>query len=74
MANKHRIAQDRLNTDLLLQVELAQNAIKTLGEHHAKARDNLRDTVKAARKKHTLAEIGQVLGMTRQAVYELLKR
>jgi hypothetical protein len=39
-----------------------------------KARQKLREAVLEARKDHTLEQIGQVLGMTRQGVHDLLKR
>lgn len=58
----------------LTRVKQAQTRLRAVEVRHENARQYLRDTVREARSKHTLAEIGQVLGMTRQAVYELLKR
>jgi hypothetical protein len=58
----------------LAQVELAANAVKVMGKDHAKARAELREAVERARRTHTLAEIGETLGMTRQGVYDLCKR
>lgn len=59
----------------LKQVEQAANALTVFGEEHQKVRETLRSAVKDARKEgHTLAEIGEVLGMTRQGVYDLLNK
>jgi DNA-directed RNA polymerase sigma subunit (sigma70/sigma32) len=59
----------------LKQVQKAHRALKI---STVKARSNrlaLRASIVSAREKgHTLNEIGQALGMTRQGVYDILRR
>jgi peptidyl-tRNA hydrolase len=38
------------------------------------AKDELREAITEARQTHTLQAIGQALGMTRQGVYDILRR
>lgn len=58
----------------LALVENRQRQLLKAGERQRKARQSLREAVLEARKDHTLAEIGKVLGTSRQGVYDLLNR
>lgn len=58
----------------LAHVKHAQRRLKAASQRHDQARENLRQSVLEAREGHTLAEIGKALGMTRQGVFDLLKR
>jgi division protein CdvB (Snf7/Vps24/ESCRT-III family) len=58
----------------LAKVQQAQSRLRAVSVRQQEARLKLREAIQEARKTHTLAEIGQVLGMTRQGVHDLLKR
>jgi hypothetical protein len=58
----------------LKQVQQAQTRLILAQTNREEAREKLRQAVLQARKQHTLAEIGETLGMTRQGVYDLLNR
>jgi hypothetical protein len=58
----------------LKQVEQAAARVRKQEAALETARGYLRQAVSDARLRHTLAEIGKTLGMTRQGVHDLLNR
>lgn len=60
-------------TKQLETVALAQQDYQDASDRQRELRAFLVRSVKQARKTHTLAEIGEVLGITKQGVYQLLK-
>lgn len=58
----------------LRQVRQAHTRWLVTQHREREERKRLRLAVQIARETHTLAEIGEVLGMTRQGVHDLLKR